>query len=74
MIDEIIAILLGLVTIKSEEDSLPVDGLAEAAHDALTAGLSIIPVERFMTAIQSVISSDHELVRAVSNIISSYCD
>lgn len=61
MIDEIIATLLNLLTIASSN----VDGLKEAVQTSLTAGLTVIPVDRFISAIQPVILSPNESVSRI---------
>jgi hypothetical protein len=63
MIDEIVSALLHLSSAHAQ-NKVRLDGVPEAAQAALAAGLTVISVDRFMSAIQPVATSDNEMVRS----------
>jgi hypothetical protein len=65
-VDEIIQRLLDIMKLQQRATSgeTYMEGVAEVAALTLTAALKVIPVERFITAIQQVMSSRDETVCA----------
>ncbi|KAF8315807.1 hypothetical protein DL93DRAFT_2154983 [Clavulina sp. PMI_390] len=66
MIDWIIGILLALASGRKPTQPHVMDSVAEAAQDALIAGLDVIPVARFMSAIQIVATSENEMLASAA--------
>jgi hypothetical protein len=62
IIDEIIGTLLRLSTAHTL-DTVRLDGVPEAAQAAIAAGLAVISADKFMSAVQPVVTCDNEIVR-----------